>query len=202
VADESLGDRIRRLRHERGLSLAKVVGDEFSRAFLNQVELGRAQPSTRVLRVIADRLGTQVDFLLEGRLPSFDSELALERARVLLLRGRPRRALTAVEGVKEAEWPLSTDASLCRAEALMRLGRDGEAREILAAERKVIASHRDAHRMARWRSVSRGEAFSVAGGDPALAAEAHVRLADRAVRAGDSRAALEHYAAARTLLET
>ena len=201
MAAESLGERIRRLRHERGLSLAKVVGDEFSRAFLNQVELGRAQPSTRVLRVIADRLGTQVDYLLEGRLPSFDSDLALERARVLLLRGHPRRALAALDGVKASYWPLSTDTALCRAEALGRLGRGDEASEILEAERKVIASHRDAHRMVRWRSVSAGERFSIAGGGPVLAVDAHLRLADRAVRVGDSRGALEHYAAARVLLE-
>ncbi|HXJ48011.1 MAG TPA: helix-turn-helix transcriptional regulator, partial [Candidatus Acidoferrum sp.] len=60
-ADETLGERIHRVRQERGLSLAKVSGPDFSRAFLHQVEHGRAQPSTRVLRVIAGRLGTEVD---------------------------------------------------------------------------------------------------------------------------------------------
>ena len=50
------------------MSLAKVSGPDFSRAFLHQVEHGQAQPSTRVLRVIAGRLGTEVDYLLE-RLP-------------------------------------------------------------------------------------------------------------------------------------
>ena len=55
--NETLGQRIRRVRQERGFSLARVSGDDFSRAFLNQVELGRSQPSTRVLRVIAGRLG-------------------------------------------------------------------------------------------------------------------------------------------------
>src|SRR6202163_5095972 len=93
---ESLGERIRRLRHDRGLSLAKVCGGDFSRAFLNQVELGRSQPSTRVLRVIAGRLGTQVDYLLEGRLPAVERELAVEKARVLLARGDARRALAAL----------------------------------------------------------------------------------------------------------
>src|SRR4029077_2739467 len=90
---ETLGQRIRRLRQDRGMSLAKVSGGDFSRAFLNQVELGRSQPSTRVLRVIAGRLGTEVDYLLEGRLPNLDRELALERARVLMARGQGRRAL-------------------------------------------------------------------------------------------------------------
>ena len=76
---ETLGQRIKRLRKERGMSLAKVVREDFSRAFLNQVELGRAQPSTRVLRVIAGRLGTQVDYLLEGRLPGFATRTSFPR---------------------------------------------------------------------------------------------------------------------------
>ena len=62
---ESLGDRVRKLRMERGMSLAKVAGGDFSRAFLNQVELNKSRPSVRVLRVIADRLG-RVMLLGEG----------------------------------------------------------------------------------------------------------------------------------------
>ncbi|HZQ49404.1 MAG TPA: helix-turn-helix domain-containing protein [Candidatus Dormibacteraeota bacterium] len=192
---------MRKLRAERGLSLAKVAQGDFSRAFLNQVELGKAQPSTRVLRVIAGRLGTQVDYLLEGRLPSLDRELALERARILLLRGRPRQALAALDDVTGSEWPLATDRSLARAEALKALGRDDEANAILAAERKTIRMHHDSHRLERWRAVSSGEQFTMGGKDPARAADSHLRLADRAVRSGDSRAALEHYQSARALLE-
>ena len=79
------------------MSLAKVSGADFSRAFLNQVELGRSQPSTRVLRVIAGRLGTEVDYLLEGRLPGMERELALEKARVLVARGHAQRALSALD---------------------------------------------------------------------------------------------------------
>ena len=75
------------------MSLAKVSGPDFSRAFLHQVEHGMSQPSTRVLRVIAGRLGTEVDYLLEGRLPAVERELALEKGRVLLARGDARRAL-------------------------------------------------------------------------------------------------------------
>jgi transcriptional regulator with XRE-family HTH domain len=197
----TLGERIRKLRAERGLSLAKVAQGDFSRAFLNQVELGRAQPSTRVLRVIAGRLGTQVDYLLEGRLPGLDRELALERARILLLRGRPRQALAALDAVAGSDWPVATDARLSRAQALKALGRDDEALAILTAERKTIRMHHDPHRFERWRAIVRGEQFTMGGKDPARAAEQHLKLADRAVRSGDSRGALEHYQSARALLE-
>jgi len=197
--DETLGQRIRRVRAERGMSLAKVSGADFSRAFLNQVELGRSQPSTRVLRVIAGRLGTEVDYLLEGRLPGVERELALEKGRVLLARGNARRALAALRpAIDSTEWPLGTDARLCQAEALLALGKQPEAREILAREKRVIQAHRDRHRLKRLHSIEKGERF-IFDGD---AVETHLRLADQAQRAANSQDALEHYRAARVLLES
>ena len=184
------------------MSLAKVSRDDFSRAFLNQVELGRSQPSTRVLRVIAGRLGTEVDYLLDGRLPGVERELALEQARVLVARGHARRALAALgTAVESLEWPLGTDARLCKAAALRMLGRLDEAGDVLEAEREVIAAHGDVHRLRQLRSIQRGEAFSFGNGDLEAAVQSHLRLGDRAHRAADSYSALEHYRAARILLE-
>ncbi|MDQ2943252.1 MAG: hypothetical protein M3R21_06225 [Candidatus Dormibacteraeota bacterium] len=180
------------------MSLARVSGSDFSRAFLNQVELGRSQPSTRVLRVIAGRLGTEVDYLLEGRLPGLERELAIEKARVLLARGDVRRALAALgSAIDSAEWPLGTDARLCHAEALLALGRENEGREILSREKELINAHRDRHRLQRLRSVERGVRYTF-GAD---AVKTHLRLADQAQRAANSHDALEHYRAARVLLE-
>jgi transcriptional regulator with XRE-family HTH domain len=184
------------------MSLAKVSGGDFSRAFLNQVELGRSQPSTRVLRVIAGRLGTEVDYLLEGRLPGLEKELALEKARVLVAQGHPRRALAAVgPAVESAEWPIGTDARLCQAAALRMLGKLEDADDLLAAEKEVIVEHGDAQRLQRLRSLQRGESLSIGDGDLETGAQAHLRLADRAQRAANSHDALEHYRAARILLE-
>jgi transcriptional regulator with XRE-family HTH domain len=184
------------------MSLAKVSGGDFSRAFLNQVELGRSQPSTRVLRVIAGRLGTEVDFLLEGRLPGVERELALEKARVLVARGHARRALTALgTAVDSLEWPLGTDARLCQAAALRMLDRLEESSDVLSAEKEVILAHGDTYRLRRLRSLQRGETFSIGDGDLESAAQSHLRLGDRAQRAADSHDALEHYRAARILLE-
>jgi transcriptional regulator with XRE-family HTH domain len=195
---ETLGQRIRRIRHERGMSLAKVSGGDFSRAFLNQVEFGRAQPSTRVLRVIAVRLGTDVDYLLEGREPALERELALEKARVLLARGDARKALLALQPVLvSTEWPLGTDARLCQAQALYALGRPDEAGAIAAREKALITARSDRHRLERLRAIERGASFTFTGD----AVKAHLRLADRAHRAANNRDALEHYRAARVLLE-
>src|SRR5665213_914195 len=191
---ETLGQRIRRLRQDRGMSLAKVSGGDFSRAFLSQVEIGRSEPSTRVLRVIAGRLGTEVDYLLEGRLPGLERELALEKARVLMARGQSSRALAALgAAIDSSEWPLGTDARLCQAAALRMLGRLQEASAVLAAEKETLVAHGDTHRLRRLRSLERGEAFSMGDGNLEAAAQSHLRLADRAQRAANSQDALEHY---------
>src|SRR5437764_6319009 len=124
----SPGQRSRRIRNQRGMSLAKVVRDDVSRAFLNQVEMGKARPSIRVLRIIAERLGTEVEYLLEGQQAGIERELALEKGRVLLAHGEPKRALIALRpAVASYDWPLGTDARLAQAEAYMALGRRDDA---------------------------------------------------------------------------
>jgi transcriptional regulator with XRE-family HTH domain len=195
---ETLGQRIKRIRAQRGLSLAKVVRDDFSRAFLNQVELGKARPSIRVLRIIADRLGTEVEYLLEGQEAGIERELALERGRVLAARGEPRRALLALKlAITSYDWPLGSDARVCQAQCLIALGRTDEASALLERERSVIELHADSHRLQRLRVVQSGGQFHFEG-DPV---EAHLHLADRATRKGASHDELEHYRAARVLLE-
>src|SRR5438876_12429145 len=121
--DETLGQRIKRIRHQRGMSLAKVVRDDFSRAFLNQVELGKARPSTGVLRVIAERLGTEVEYLLEAQEAGIERELALERGRALVLKGEHRRALLALKPAPSwYDWPLGSRAPFRQAPALIARG--------------------------------------------------------------------------------
>ena len=94
---ETLGDRVRRLRTQRGMSLAKVAGGDFSRAFLNQVELGKSRPSVRVLRVIANRLGAPVEYLLYASVG-----IAATAAQALRALGREAQALRLLEEQRAA----------------------------------------------------------------------------------------------------
>src|SRR4030088_3237461 len=167
---ESLGDGVRKLRMERGMSLAKVAGGDFSRAFLNQVELNKSRPSVRVLRVIADRLATPVDYLLDGSTPSLDREIALEKARLELARGDLRRCLSAIEPALDAkEWPLGVDARLCAGGAPIRL---------LEEQRSAIAAHGDGYRLQRLDAI-------LAGASHRLDAEAHAALGVALLRDGE-----------------
>ena len=183
---------------QQGLSLAKVVGDDVSRAFLNQVEMGKARPSIRVLRILAERLGTEVEYLHEGRQAGVERELSLEKGRVLLSLGEPKRALTALRPAVHAyDWPLGTDARLAQAEALIAMGRKDEALEILKRERNEIELHNDHVRRERLQLIERGRPYRLKGD----AVDVHLRMADRAQRAGNAYDELEHYRAARVLLE-
>jgi len=194
MPDDTLGERIRKLRMERGTSLAQVAAGDFSRAFLNQVELGKSQPSTRILRVVADRLGARVEYLLDGSMPVLDREIALERARIAVLQGRPRDALADLEAaVDSKEWPLGTDARLTLAEALGALDRRAEAASLLEAEEAMVRARRDRTRLRRLQAIRAGRRHRPS-------ALEWLAQGERAVREGRPSAALEFYRTARILL--
>lgn len=189
-----MGDRIRQRRMELGMSLAQVAGGDFSRAFLNQVELGKTQPSTRILRVVADRLGAPVEYLLDGSMPILDREIGLERARVAVLEGRHRDAIAELEAaVDSREWPLGTDARLTMAEALLGLGRREQAEALLAAEEELVKARRDRLRLRRLRAIRAGRRFRPSPRE-------WLAEAERALAEGRPTAALECYRTARALL--
>jgi tetratricopeptide (TPR) repeat protein len=130
-----LGARIRRARQERGLSLAAVAGDTFSRAFLSQVELGRARPSTRTLQVIAERLQRPIEYFLQADgVSSAALELALIEGETRLRRGDGAGARSLIEELLQRR-PLSLDvrtrAQSILAEAMMRTGQAASAIPIL-----------------------------------------------------------------------
>lgn len=177
------------------MTLAQVAGQDFTRAFLNQVEMGRSMPSTRLLRVIASRLGAPVDYLVDGSVRVLDLELAVERARLALLQDNPRRAMALVEPALQERMALGSDARLCAAEALIALGRRDEAVRLLDAEEALLRRQGDRDRLRRLRDIR-------AGRRSARDAAAHLRLADRALREGQREQALEHYRAARILRES
>lgn len=137
VPANTLGGRIRQARQEAGLSLAAVARMDFSRAFLNQVELGRSRPSPRTLRLIAERLGRPVEYFLQDeaeQLQSAQVEYVLTEAEMALLKRDPAGTLRILEPqvVAAMPWPQRLRGQLYRGEALVHLTRGGEAMEALA----------------------------------------------------------------------
>jgi len=89
-----VGQRIRALRLERGLSLAQLGGDDLSRSFLSLVELGRSRISLRALAIVAQRLDQPISYFLDGAADSTDAraELLLDQAEASLRELEPGRA--------------------------------------------------------------------------------------------------------------
>lgn len=130
-----LGARVRKARQELGLSLAAVAGPDFSRAFLNQIELGRARPSTRTLQIIAERLQRPVEYFLQGAEGSSPAlELALIEGETRLRRGDGAGARSLIEDLlRRRPLPLDvrTRAQSILAEARMRTGEPAAATDLL-----------------------------------------------------------------------
>jgi transcriptional regulator with XRE-family HTH domain/Tfp pilus assembly protein PilF len=76
---ETIGQRLKRLRLERGLSQRELAAPGVSYAYISRIEAGTRQPSVKALRKLAEKLGVTADYLETG------SELDPDAARELRL---------------------------------------------------------------------------------------------------------------------
>jgi transcriptional regulator with XRE-family HTH domain len=88
-AHETIGERLRRLRLERGFSQRELSGPGVSYAYISRIEAGERRPSVKALRQLAKKLGVSADYLETGsdlsasaqrELRLADAELALRLA--------------------------------------------------------------------------------------------------------------------------
>jgi tetratricopeptide (TPR) repeat protein len=86
VEEETVGQRLRRLRLERGLSQRELSGPGVSYAYVSRIEAGHRDPSDKAIKRLARRLGVSAEHLATGQeLPTAreldsrltDAELAL-----------------------------------------------------------------------------------------------------------------------------
>src|SRR5947208_928908 len=63
---ETIGQRLRRLRLERGLSQRELAGPGVSYAYISRIEAGARRPSVKALRMLAPKLGVSVEYLETG----------------------------------------------------------------------------------------------------------------------------------------
>jgi tetratricopeptide (TPR) repeat protein len=63
---EDLGSRLRDVRRTLGISQSGLAGDELSPSYVSLIESGKRIPTPSVLALLASRLGTDPEYLLEG----------------------------------------------------------------------------------------------------------------------------------------
>jgi len=80
AAGETIGQRLKRLRLERGLSQRELAAPGVSYAYISRIEAGTRQPSVKALRRLAANLGVTADFLETGSQLGPDEERELRLA--------------------------------------------------------------------------------------------------------------------------
>jgi len=135
MAEETIGERIRRLRLERGLSQRALAGPGVTYAYISRVELGQRSPSMKALRVLARSLGVSAEYLETGR------ELADAASRELRL-GEAELALRIEQDASAAEAAF--------AEVLAEATDAGDPRDATRARvgLGLVAAHRGDHAVA------------------------------------------------------
>src|SRR5213083_3267472 len=63
---ETVGQRLRRLRRERGFSQRDLAERGVSYAYISRIEGGARRPSVKALRMLARKLGVSADYLETG----------------------------------------------------------------------------------------------------------------------------------------
>ncbi len=94
-----VGTKIRDLRKKLGLTQEQLAGDELTKSYVSQVELGRIHPSHKALDIIAGRLGKPLGYFLESGDDMRTIEVLLKAAQALWNSGRLDDGML---GLKEA----------------------------------------------------------------------------------------------------
>jgi len=103
---ESVGQRLKRLRLERGLSQRELAVPGVSYAYISRIEAGTRQPSVKALRKLAAKLAVSADFLETG------SDLAAAEVRELRLADLELAVRLGESGDAEAQLAAILEESL------------------------------------------------------------------------------------------
>lgn len=142
---ETIGQRLRRLRHERGLSQRELASPGVSYAYISRIEAGARRPSVKALRMLARKLGVSADYLETGSeiRDTDERELRIADAELeLRLAESTEKAEAALQRLRDEAVAAGDAVAVSRANVALGLaaaaaGRNGEAIERLEAGLEV-----------------------------------------------------------------
>ncbi len=196
---ETLGQRLRRARHERGMSQEMLAKPEYTKSYVSAVERGKARPSLKALELMARRLQLPMTDLLavpvaaieEPDLVALDAALQanLDQVALQIDAHRAEDALRLAHAAAAAfadhldELPDRTHyrLHLLRAQAHLQVGEPGAARLELTAAQALAGQMNDPEAAERARDLA-GVAYYQQE-MPRLALEQH-ELGLQAIRDG------------------
>jgi tetratricopeptide (TPR) repeat protein len=148
-ADANLGERLRRLRRDAGLTQSELAGGRFSKEYVSQIERGKTRPASETLAWLADRLNVDSALLEHG--VSADErgriEATIARGEALVETSRHGEAVdefqTARSLLEASPVPeLELQALTGEAWALLQTSRIDEALPLLERARDIADSPR------------------------------------------------------------
>ena len=128
----TLGEKLRQLRQQRGLTQAEVAGEAITRNMLSLLEHDQAAASVKTLRYLSQRLGVPLSALLEEETREGN---CLDAARACYLAGDDEGCLAALE---DTALPLGEEAKLLLCRSSLRLGWEALAAGQLEEARKAL----------------------------------------------------------------
>ena len=135
---ETIGQRLRRLRHERGLSQRELSSPGVSYAYISRIEAGARRPSVKALRMLARKLGVSADYLETGSeiRDTDERELRIADAELeLRLAGDPGEAETKLGALHDAAVAAGDAVAASRANIALGLAAAAGGRNADAIER-------------------------------------------------------------------
>ena len=142
---ETIGERLRRMRLERGLSQRQLSAPGVSYAYISRIEAGSRQPSVKALRKLAAKLGISAEYLETGQDlgPREGRELRLAAAEVeLRLADDPAEAERALRTLFREARDAGDKPVAARAQAALGLAalRRGDNSAAIAALEAALGS--------------------------------------------------------------
>ena len=107
--DETIGQRLRRVRRERGLSQTELSSDGVSTSYVSYLERDRRVASHKALRVLGNKLGVSAEYLETGETTSgrdttlLDAELELRLGSVKAALPRFEEALERAQSLGDTQ---------------------------------------------------------------------------------------------------
>lgn len=150
MSQPEFGARLREQRTRLGLSQGDLCTDGLSTSYISLIESGRRQPSPKIVKALAERLGVDPDYLLTGqdRPVRQERELELRFAELALVNGDAMQARMTLEQLlagSTPQDPLRWDLEYNLARACERCG-DLEAAVELLEELREQAEQDPARR--------------------------------------------------------
>lgn len=143
ATDEKIGQRLRRLRRERGLSQHDAAGPGLTTAYISRIENGERRPSIKAIRQIAERLGVSPEYLETGSpvAPADKRRALLDEAELeLRLAENPAAAEARFRAVLAEAREAADSEAVARAQAGVGLAAAhmGRPRDAIVALEQVI----------------------------------------------------------------